>query len=631
MALTLAFHLHLLPGGFLGVDLFFVLSGYLITGLLLERTPQNRRELGAWWMKRVRRLTPIVAIVVAATVIAFAGTRGVAADGLATLSWWQNWHLILVGSSYWSPSPSPLRHAWSLSIEEQFYLVWPLVVVGASRLSRVLSVAANRIVLAVSVVGASASFGWAWHLSAETDDLSRIYFGTDTRMGALLLGCAAAAAPPRAIARVTGRFGPVLGVFASACLAALVVTLTVEDAGTYRGGLLAAACVAVLLVVAAAQSGWFSRVLGLVPLRWIGVRSYALYLISFPIQRLVETRWTSSTTAGVAVVTIALSVPLATLSLRWVETPLRHRTSWASTRPVRAAAWGGGALLVSAALIVTAVNEPERPVFESVSAAESLSNALEPPTTVAATSTTTTSTPERGASAATVTTTPPPPPARVMVSGDSVAFTAAFEYRQSDLPPSIASLDGRGVIGCGVLSRRRWHPVDTSGRGEPAPAICADQAKGEQLGLSVRPEWDVLFAGAWEHVGYAEPDGTIHEAMSDGLRMALLDNLTERARTDRAAGTRTAFVAWACPGRKSGVRWPDGYATWMNAILREAAARVEGAIVIEPTQRVCVDGDPDGDPTVEKDEAYHQAHHPEDQAWLWKIWLGPALEAAPAP
>ena len=127
VAAVVAYHLDLLPGGFIGVDLFFVLSGFLITSLLLLRTPSGLAELRSWWGRRIRRLTPAVAAVVVAVLVTFgvdgAATQSLDIDAVATMTWWQNWHLIFADVSYWAPQVSPLRHAWSLSIEEQFYLV----------------------------------------------------------------------------------------------------------------------------------------------------------------------------------------------------------------------------------------------------------------------------------------------------------------------------------------------------------------------------------------------------------------------------------------------------------------------------------------------------------------------------
>lgn len=136
VAAVVAYHLGHLRGGFLGVDVFFVLSGFLVTSLLLAETRDDGGvDLGSFWSARLRRLAPAVFVLVP-TVLAGAWLVGwpssrlddLAWDGVATLTWWQNWRQIVASQSYWDPNPSPFRHAWSLAIEEQYYLLWPLVV-----------------------------------------------------------------------------------------------------------------------------------------------------------------------------------------------------------------------------------------------------------------------------------------------------------------------------------------------------------------------------------------------------------------------------------------------------------------------------------------------------------------------
>jgi peptidoglycan/LPS O-acetylase OafA/YrhL len=178
VAAVVAYHLGYLHGGFIGVDLFFVLSGYLITSLLLGDPPGHVRAMFTWWGRRIRRLTPAVAVVVLAVLVAFLTRSGIALDSLATLTWWQNWRLILEGTPYWAASPSPLRHAWSLSIEEQFYLVWPPVLLGLAALARRLG-RSHDSSLQPSPVPPGRSCGP--RLASAGPDLSRIYFGTDTR------------------------------------------------------------------------------------------------------------------------------------------------------------------------------------------------------------------------------------------------------------------------------------------------------------------------------------------------------------------------------------------------------------------------------------------------------------------
>ena len=361
VAAVVAYHLGHLRGGFLGVDLFFVLSGFLITSLLLRDTPSTPAGMFRWWGRRIRRLTPAVAVTVLVVAVLFATSSGIALHGLATLTWWQNWRLVAEGTSYWEGAASPRRHAWSLSIEEQYYLLWPpllaLLTGAAHRTGRI---GRRATVGVIATAGAVASFGWAATLAARPDaDLSRVYFGTDTRVGTLLVGCALAALlHGRTPGRPTSdRLGTALAAGAALGGVALVVlslTLTPASASTYRGPLALAAVAAAVVVAAAASPAPGTDWLTWAPLEWVGRRSYAIYLWSWPTQRWLEDHAPSLHAAATAALTVAVSLVLSDLSLRFVEEPMRHRTGWARTVRPRRVAWVGGAAVVAVALVVAA-------------------------------------------------------------------------------------------------------------------------------------------------------------------------------------------------------------------------------------------------------------------------------------
>jgi peptidoglycan/LPS O-acetylase OafA/YrhL len=227
------------------VDAFFVLSGFLITSLLLaERQRDGRIRLGAFWLRRARRLLPALLLVLGASVIAYRSLLSsvelslLRGDALAALGYVANWRMIYRGDGYFiqTAGPSPLQHTWSLGIEEQFYVLWPLAVVALLAIG----LRRPRILLgAVCVAGAAAS-AVAGALLYQPLDVNRSYFGTDTRAQALLIGCALATVLTRSADRPWSRgtteaahlFG-VLGVGATLALWAS----TSSDEWLYRGGL----------------------------------------------------------------------------------------------------------------------------------------------------------------------------------------------------------------------------------------------------------------------------------------------------------------------------------------------------------------------------------------------------------
>jgi peptidoglycan/LPS O-acetylase OafA/YrhL len=321
-----------MPGGFLGVDVFFVLSGYLITSLLLaERRRRGRVGFKAFWLRRARRLLPAVLLVVfvcllAASTIArddLARTRG---DALASVVYLTNWHLIAASHSYFNAfgRPSLLQHLWSLAVEEQFYLFWPLVLMGSLKLL------GRRYTILLTVVLALASTALMWGLYNPDRDPSRVYYGTDTRAATLLVGALLAFAWPLGgfrdeVSRRAARTLDGVGCVALLVVLALFVRTQDYDPWLYRGGFLAVAlCTAVLIAVVVHPAASLGRALGSAPLRWIGVRSYGIYLWHWPVMMLsrpgIDVPWRGSV---VVLAQIAVTVGLAALSYRYVEMPVR--------------------------------------------------------------------------------------------------------------------------------------------------------------------------------------------------------------------------------------------------------------------------------------------------------------------
>lgn len=650
----IAYHLGYADHWFVSVDTFFALSGFLITRLLVERTPTNRHELRSWWARRARRLVPAVALTTTVVVVVFAGRPGVHWDAIATMTWWENWRQAAGDTNYWSPRPSPLRHAWTLSIEEQFYLAWPVLTMALGGFARRRSRDLAPIVAVVATTGAAASFAWSAWLAGTGESLNRIYLGTDTRVGAILLGCAAGALIGARIDRPAGARITGIGLAGAAIVIALGTTLHITDPITYQGGLALATAGSVLLVVAASCPGPIATVLGVRPLQWLGARSYGIYLWAWPAQAFVEERWPRLDRPVVAGTTLAVGLALGDLSYRVVEMPLRNRTAWATGSRPRRIGWTlGFTALVTAVLLVTVTARPT-PYYQDVSAEESAAAALDDArasvqstTTIATTTTTTTTTdtvtptivsappsivgPTSGLPPLT-TTTEPFRPLRIMTAGDSQAFKAAHpKIARSRLPPYIESVTVAGVLGCGILVRApEWTMYDPARGGDVSGAYCVDTAEVAEIeALRASPDWMVLFSGGFERpFGYKDRDGRLVPARDPELRASIVEHLTSRIERARTAGTRTALVEWACMGEEVGDEEKAGWTRWHNAILAEVAASIPGTLLLKPNANVCVDADPLGAPTPAKERAWGYEVHPVDLEWLWNVQLGPELLAA---
>ena len=327
-----------LPGGFLGVDVFFVISGYLITMLMLEEHHRTGAvSVRGFYRRRARRLLPALFVLLLAvcSVAALFYREEMArlrAQVLSALTYSTNWYLIFTDGSYFDSlgRPLALRHLWSLAVEEQFYLLWPLVMVFLLRRFR------ERLGSIALIIGAlaGASAVWMALLYEPGTDPSRLYYGTDTRLATLLMGGLLAIFwRPSALAHGTvrrhGRVFDLVGLLALAAIVWCFVNTSDTSAALYRGGFAALAVVSALAVAAASHPGTaFGRVLGVGALTWIGVRSYALYLWHWPIY--VATRPEVDVPFdGVPLLALrlGLTVLLADVSYRLVERPIR-RLGW---------------------------------------------------------------------------------------------------------------------------------------------------------------------------------------------------------------------------------------------------------------------------------------------------------------
>jgi peptidoglycan/LPS O-acetylase OafA/YrhL len=390
-----------LPGGFLGVDVFFVLSGYLITSLLLvEHRRHGSISLGRFWAGRARRLLPAATLVIAVCLLlAAAFLRGNLAsargDALASVLYFNNWHQILASHSYFATfaRPSLLQHYWSLAVEEQFYLVWPLVLAAGLASRR------RGWIVPFALAVAVASAGLMAVLYRPGADPSRVYYGTDTRATPLMIGAILAFAWP--LGRLTptaGRGAPYvldgIGAAGLALIALAMLSWHDYDPFLYRGGFMIAALGAAAAIAAAAHpASHVARALGAGPSRWIGQRSYGIYLWHWPVMALSRPGIDLSWSAWALVpAQLAATVALAALSYRYVEMPIRRGEAqrqvraWLDQRRPRqrlgallAGAGGIAALALTVALLPAAGARPTVRLAASIAARRAIVAQPRPP------------------------------------------------------------------------------------------------------------------------------------------------------------------------------------------------------------------------------------------------------------
>lgn len=336
--MVLAYHLKLalFKSGFLGVTVFFVLSGYLITGILISEVEEEGTiDLKNFWLRRIRRLVPavmsmaVVIIFVSAVVNRIIFTKG-CKDFLASVLGFNNWWQIFNKVSYFEAAgvPSPFTHCWSLAIETQFYLIYPLILLGIYKLakSRGEGRAKRGLLFAgVTLMLALISVILMIVLFDPQQDASRVYYGTDTRAFSLLFGALLAILwdyrmVPR---RLSASVNMVLGSVSFAVLLVMTIAINGSSNFWYRGGQFVGTILTVLVIYTVlGRKTWLSRFLSNPVLKWIGDRSYSIYLWHYPIILLISKGIKASW--WITLIEIVLSVVLAELSYRFIETPIRH-------------------------------------------------------------------------------------------------------------------------------------------------------------------------------------------------------------------------------------------------------------------------------------------------------------------
>jgi peptidoglycan/LPS O-acetylase OafA/YrhL len=537
VAAVVVFHLdeRWLPGGFLGVDAFFTLSGFLITSLLLVEIDRDQRvDLGAFWARRARRLLPaaMLLILVLALLLPFLdpverGRR--VPELLASLGYVANWHFIHADVAYFDTfvDASPVRHLWSLAIEEQFYLAWPLVVAA---------VRPRRALVAVTAAGVVASMV-AMAVLFDPASPTRAYFGTDARVHQILLGALAAMAIARWPVR-PGSIPSAVGAVSLAGLAWMAWTIDGATAWYYRGGSALAALFTIGAIVGAEDlTGRFGRAMALRPLRALGLVSYGLYLWHWPVIVLLGPDELGLRGVPLAAAQALLALALTLASYRLLELPIRHGKLGSMTLTPRRLVRLVPTSLVAVALVVLAAGVGRTGDPLSGEPGEVLVvGELAPPVTTA--------TPDDDGAASEGTTPPEPSPVRsVALVGDSVAYlwngSLSIEAQERGL-----QYIGAAVVSCFVGYEPLYKP--TGERQDGFDTACAEvvPAAHEQV-RALAPDI-VLWHDVNASYARRSPDGTL---LIDGPEWEAEVLRAWEPALDRLSGPTTTVVLVLPPWR----------------------------------------------------------------------------------
>jgi len=630
--LVMAYHLNYgwARGGYLGVDTFFVLSGYLITTILLrEWAGDGRIRLSRFWGFRARRLLPALLVFVA--VVSLAGAlvsspyarNSLRWDSIASLFYFANWRFVLSNQSYFDlfSSPSPFLHLWSLAIEMQFYVVWPIVMLAVLRLKRGI-----RWLVVISVL-AAASSAVLMAMFYRPGDPSRSYYGLDTRIHTILIGCLLAMLLQyrgAAIAQIGRRALLLLGVGSFGFVVVAFISFSDRNPFYYHGGsVLFALAVATLIGTLVTREGPITRALSLKPLVWVGIISYGLYLWHWPL-----IVWFTPTRIGASGVVLGILIiggtfAIATASFYLLERPVRILGRGKAMFSVALA----GAVAVTALIAVVATSGQKQipPYYADFSSRPAACPAVD-------------RAPAPGAPSSTVGAQGNQPELyRVLIVGDSTACSLEPGLVSVGSPAGITFVDA-SVLGCGVVSDEVAPDYRFNVNLTALSVYCHDAVlRIESAELNRYRPPIVLWVSKWESNAIVVRQGTNSTTAPAGSRLwqsILLARMDRRLKLLTRYGARVVLTTQPAPAlgpNVGGVAKVDAETAQLNNLLRRFAADHPGQVsIVDMDARVCPHG-PRCPLLVDGIWLRPDGSHYSSQGAIWVAkWLVPQIPLATA-
>jgi peptidoglycan/LPS O-acetylase OafA/YrhL len=594
-------------GGYLGVSLFFTLSGFLITSLLLTQVrEQGRVRLGTFWSRRARRLLPAATIALAgvllygATIASGDQLRGLRVDVLAALGYVANWRFYLSGQSYTAlfSSPSPVLHFWSLAIEEQFYLVFPLLVAFVVWVTR-----ARRHLLGLILSAGIVASVLAGRVLYGTSGSSRVYYGTDTRSAELLIGALLAVIvagrvnPTRASSPRARGFATIAGAAALGVMVWWWTTVEQQSPWLYRGGLALHACCAAIVIAAARVDGPFARALAWRPLARLGLISYGVYLFHWPVFLWLTADRTGLAPVPLLALRLFVTLTIAITSFVFVEQPILRGARLRGAYP-RVVIPATAVALVTALVFVTAEPPASTIVLAPLSSQPSALHIVR----VKSTPNPVRPLASRAVSAAPAVNAAPAltlhrpfsenRPLRIMVVGDSVglSFGRGLELWAAETGAAVVENDAIRSCSLGRHLRVRL----PFGQEVPVPHGCEEwDKKWPETIASFDPDVVVTLYTMWEIEWRQLPDGHWGKPGDPAFDQWQLNEYQTATDVLSARGAQVLWLNTACEGKP--IEPHDLFWIHNTKTLPKLAASRPAAHIVDMDRLLCPHGPPNPD------------------------------------